>query len=481
MQVLNDDKHKTEMKPTTNLRTLLFLAGALIALPLATVSCSSEDETPEWRWPDPEPDPDPDPDPDPATEKPRYIWVDAAANFPDFANSRENIVRDLKLAKDAGFSDIVVDVRPTTGDVLFRTDKCQQVAWLGAWLPGGYTKIERTADWDYLEAFLEEGHKLGLKIHAAFNTFTGGNTTALGNEGVVFRDSEKAKWATQLNLEGGITSIMNTSQAAKFFNPLLPEVQTYICDLLRDLAANYPDLDGIILDRGRFDGYTSDFSDYTRKKFEAYIGQSVENFPADILPAGTKSGIPSPTPKHLLKWLEFRVKVIHDFMTKARSTVKAVNPDLLFGVYVGGWYASYYDVGVNWASPTYDTSAHFPKWATPEYKNYGYADQMDHMLIGAYANPGAVYGTGEWTMQGFCSQAKSKIGTACKRVAGGPDVGNWDSDDKFTQAQENEAIRRSVAACYDACDGYFLFDMIHLKKADQWSYVKAGISEVLNR
>lgn len=59
-------------------------------------------------------------------DKPRYIWIDAAANFPDFANSKENIARDLTLAKNAGFTDVVVDVRPTSGDVLFKTDKVEQ-------------------------------------------------------------------------------------------------------------------------------------------------------------------------------------------------------------------------------------------------------------------------------------------------------------------------------------------------------------------
>ena len=27
----------------------------------------------------------------------------------------------------------------------------------------------------------------------------------------------------------------------------------------------------------------------------------------------------------------------------------------------------------------------------------------------------------------------------------------------------------------DVCDGYFLIDMIHLKKAGQWQYAKEGI------
>ena len=329
------------------------------------------------------------------------------------------------------------------------------------------------------QAFIDAGKSLDLRIHAAINTFTGGNQTLLGGAGVVFRDEAKRAWTTDLNLAGGITNIMSTSQSAKFFNPVLPEVQEYLCSMLKDLAA-YDGLAGIFLDRGRFDGFTSDFSNYTRKEFEKYIGRSVASFPADILPAGHTSGIPSPVPVHMKQWLEFRAKVIHDFMEKARAAVKSVNPSVKFGVYVGGWYASYYDVGVNWASPNYDTSSKF-SWATKKYMNYGYADLMDQMLIGAYASPTRVYGTTEWTMQGFCLLAKERTMGACPMVAGGPDVGNWDADDKVPQEEENRAITASVAACINACDGYFLFDMIHLKKADQWSYVKTGIDGVIKK
>ena len=450
-------------------------ALAALTLTLGAVSCGSDPETPEWEWPDPEPEPDPEP----VAGKPRFIWVDAAANFPDFANSRENIARDLAKARDAGFTDIVVDVRPTTGDALFRTSAVEQVEWLGAWLPEGYSKIERTATWDYLQAFIDEGAKLGLRIHAAINTFTGGNLTSLGGAGVVFRDADKRAWTTDLNLANGITNIMSTDQAAKFFNPVLPEVQEYICSMLRDLAA-YDGLTGIFLDRGRFDGFTSDFSDYTRREFEKYIGEAVADFPGDILAAGHTSGIPSPEPVRLKQWIEFRAKVIRDFMAKARAAVKEVNPSLRFGVYVGGWYASYYDVGVNWASPDYDASADF-SWATKKYMDYGYADLMDQMLIGAYASPTRVNGTTEWTMEGFCRLAKERTTGACPLVAGGPDVGNWDPDDEVTQEEENRAVTASVSACINACDGYFLFDMIHLKKADQWSYVKAGIDALSDK
>jgi hypothetical protein len=77
-------------------------------------------------------------------------------------------------------------------------------------------------------------------------------------------------------------------------------------------------------------------------------------------------------------------------------------------------------------------------------------------------------------MQGFSRLAKDKIKDGPIVVAG-PDVGNWDSNNQASQQQENQASVESVKACMDECDGYFLFDMIHLKIANQWQYAKQGI------
>ena len=230
---------------------------------------------------------DEEPTENPNASKPRYIWIDAAANFPDFANSKENIARDLALAKDAGFTDIVVDVRPTTGDVLFKTNLVDQVKFMYAWIGSNYTKVERTATWDYLQAFVDEARKQGLRIHAAINTFVGGNQID-GGTGLLYRDQSKAEWATQMNMQVGITSVMNTSESTKFFNPAHPEVQTFLCDLLKDLAGY--DLDGIFLDRGRFLNLQADFSDESRKQFENYMGGiKIPNYPNDILAPGASS------------------------------------------------------------------------------------------------------------------------------------------------------------------------------------------------
>lgn len=447
--------------------SVILLAGFILSL---NTSCSGGDKNTDYEFPD-----------SPSagnSSKPRFIWIDAAANFNDFANSKENIARDLILAKDAGFTDIVVDIRPTSGDILFQSSVAgsQQVEWLAAWVNGVYSKVYRTATWDYLQAFIDKGHELGLKVHAGFNTMAGGNGSTLGNQGILYRDNSKKSWATSENLSTGITNTMDSGSGTKFFNPANDEVQTYLCGLLKDLAKY--NLDGIFLDRGRFDGIQSDFSDVTRQKFQTYLGGvSIPNYPGDILaPGATMSNVMSMStyPIYFTKWLEFRAKVMYDFMAKAKDAVKSVNSKTKFGVYVGGWYSTYYEVGVNWASQNYNPALSY-KWATANYKKYGYAGLMDQMLIGAYASPLKVNGTGEWTMQGFCKLAKEKTKGGCPMVAGGPDVGNWDYTNAVSQENENQAIVNSVKACMDECDGYFLFDMIHLKLANQWKYAKEGI------
>ncbi len=424
--------------------------------------------------------------------KPRYIWVDAASNFIDFADSKENIARDLTLARDAGFTDIVVDVRTTSGNILYNSSLAPQLTAVDTWVysdnPVKKRTVYRTATWDYLQAFIDEGHKLGLRIHAGFNTMTGGNSLS-GPEhtptGILFSDPSKKEWATWRYNAGNPRNVMDIGgDTEKFFNPGHPEVVKYLCDLLTDLCKY--DIDGIVLDRGRYNDLYSDFSPLSREQFEAYIGGKVPNWPTDILPEGTTNATFPNGAKltdYTKLWLEYRAKVIYEFMEKARAAVKAVKPDILFGAYVGGWYNSYYNTGVNWASKSYNASLRHT-WASTNFKNWGYAELMDQILIGAYAQPTAVNGSNEWSMEGFCSQAKSKIGNVCPLVVGGPDV-DWrwtGSSVKYTKDQILSAIRNSVSACANACDGYFLFDMIHLKiDPEKWTAVGAGVRDYVSK
>lgn len=454
-------------------RSIFFNLFFMFFLVLST-SCKEEKRNWKWEW-DKE-------TPTDNAEKPRFICIDASANFPDLANSKENILRDLTLAKEAGFTDIQVGIRPPMGDALFKTDKVDQVDWLLYFDDGVQHQMHRTADWDYLEAFIEAGHSLGLRIHALFDAFTGSRKTSFGHAGLLARDPSKRHWASSLlQADGTIKNAIEADNGETvFLNPVHEEVQEYLLGLLEDLATNYPDLDGIIIDRGRFNDLSSDFSDYTRSKFEEYIGSPLVNFPEDVVTPQmvSSSTLPSELPPYFKPWLEFRAKTIHDFMGKARTKVKSINPKISFSVYVGGWYSTYYTVGVNWASPTFDVGKAFPKWASSKYQEYGYADLMDYILIGAYASPTRLYGDKEWSVQGFCLEAKNKIKDDAI-VVGGVDIGNgaWATTDR---AIVNEAVAESAVVAMNSSDGYFLFDIIHLKKRDQWEYIKSGIDKAIS-
>ena len=453
--------------------------GCLAAMCLAATACDDDRALPEWPWGSGEQEED---TVEVVEAKPRYVWIDAAANFEDYADSKENIAADLARVKEAGFTDIVVDVRPSEGDVLFSSTVADPLTRIDAWTSAGYVWLERTATWDYLQAFIDEGHRLGLRVNASINTFVGGYLCpyGLGSDGMLFRDDSKKGWATVINAESGLTNTMDllddtSDYGAKFLNPANDEVQAFVLQLLRDLAKY--NLDGIILDRCRYDDYglMSDFSDVSRAKFEEYIGETVENFPADIMAPGT-SELPSEQPKYLKQWLAFRAKVIHDFMVDASAAVKAVNDTVRFGAYVGAWYSTYYQQGVNWASPKYDTAANYPAWASDDYHNYGYADHTDFMFLGAYASADNIYGSGEWTMQGFCEQGRTLL-QGDVEFAGGPDIGNSSG---WTEGGQAALIPDAIDACISASDGFFVFDICHIKMYDYWDAFKQGFDQYLN-
>jgi uncharacterized lipoprotein YddW (UPF0748 family) len=432
---------------------------SLLLLITLAFSCKETNQPiPEWEWNDTIAELLP------VNQKPRIVWIDASANFKYFANSQENIHLYLEKAKNAGFTDIIVDVRGTSGDVLYNSTIVNQTTKMG--------DTERTATWDYLAAFIEKGHALGLKVHANINTFVGGNTSNSGT-GVVYRDAEKAKWLSIMNLPGaqGMTSIINDgSSNAKFFNPVNPDVQNYILNIITELATNY-NLDGIVLDRCRFNSIESDFSVYTREKFEAYIGKKLTTFPDDIFKwsttantNGSYSRIDGP---YFKLWLEFRAKVIHDFVEKSRNTIKSINKNIKLGIYTGSWYSTYYNEGVNWASPKYDPSKKY-SWATSNYKNFGYADLLDFYMTGAYGK--TIYGAGEWTVQGAIELAQ-EVTKGDVPVSGSLYGLNFNNAPKDCE--------EAVFVCLTQSNGLMFFDIIYLIMYDQWDNVRAGIDRAL--
>ena len=428
------------------------------------------EETPE------NPDNQETPTPDKNEAKARLVWIDAAANFKDYANSKKNIADDMARLKETGFTGVVVEVRPTTAGVLFNSDVEKPLTQVDAWVTGAYKWLKRTETFDYLQEFINAGKNVGLDVYAAINTMVGGKECpyGLGTSGPLFDGSADKSWATVINTKDGLVSCMDMGSGTKFLNPANDEVVEYLLGILEDLAAY--DVKGIILDRCRYDDFElqSDFSEVSRKKFEEYIGKPLENWPGDVFnPGATK--INSPITAMQRDWMEFRAKNIHDFMEKASNKVHSVNPDIRFGAYVGAWYSSYYFSGVNWASPNYNAGNMY-NWATAEYNQYGYADHCDIMLIGAYASTKSIYGSTEWTMQGFCQRAQ-RIFAGDVPFIGGPDIGNSSG---FENGGQGKLMPDIVDACINAStEGMFFFDLCHIKMYDYWGDIKKAFDQYL--
>ena len=232
---------------------------------MTIMSCGGSKDNPwnpDWDKPKPEPE-----KPAEETGKPRYVWIDAAANFCDYENDKDRIAADLKRIKDVGFTDIIVDVRPTSGDVLFKSSVASPLKKVDVWKGSSYVWVSRTGTYDYLQTFIDEARKVGLKVNASINTFVGGYLCpyGLGSDGMLFRESGRKSWASVINAKDGLVSVMDLTGSedygARFLNPANEQVRNYVLQIIKDLAAY--DLDGIILDRCRYDDYglQSDFSD----------------------------------------------------------------------------------------------------------------------------------------------------------------------------------------------------------------------------
>jgi len=449
-------------------------------LPLL-LSCSKENAQPVEPTPEPEP-------PTPVVKDPMYVWIDAAANFKTYANSKANIANEIKKIADCGFTEIIVDIRPTEGTVLYPSKIAPEARRLPAWTDKTYKYVERTATWDYLQAFIDAGHAAGLKVNAALNVFVGGHggnsAYKMTAEGPIFTGDIPTSWATVQNTTNGLkSSYYEGTESTVFLNPARDEVQNYLISILKEVAAY--DVDGIVLDRCRFDdtNLMCDFSDETKAKFVEYIGKEPSVWP--VLDAGTarltgtatEKGLSYPLSDEQKQWLAFRAKVIHDFIVKAAAAVHTVNPEVRFGCYVGAWYSTYTESGVNWASPRYMTHTVYPKWANTDYHTYGYADHCDFMFLGCYASTSSIYGTTEWTMQGFASKG-SKLLMGDTVFAGGPDIGNPDG---WPAGNNGPKLYSTIDAIMKSANAYFVFDLCHIRMYDYWSYYKDAISKYNNQ
>lgn len=406
-------------------------------------------------------------------QKPSIVWVEVGANFAEYGNSRQNIEADCKRIADMGFTHVVVEVRPTSGNVLFKSDIATALTQVARWTPEGMKYFPRTASFDYLDAWIESGHAAGLKVLAGVNMMVGGFKCEAGDIGMVYDRPERKNWcAVDLLPDGSLVNQADNSATVggRFLDPANKEVQAFLLELLKEVSA-YEGLDGIVMDRCRYDDYAMDagYTDAAKEQFAQYIGRQPERWPVFTEPGHI---FLDKTPDALeTQWLTFRCKVIHDFVSDCADAVHSVQKDLPLGIYVGAWFSEYYRSGVNWTSPKYNLAKEEPtfSWATPEYQATGFANLVDFMILGAYCPAANIHGDTEKTMEGYAKLGRKRL---CGDVpfAAGPDIGNEKGFETGDKAGILPEIKETILK---EADGFFLFDLCHIRAFDYWdAFVK---------
>lgn len=408
--------------------------------------------------------------------KPKLMWFDATANYERLSNP-DSIDYYLNKIKQLGFTDAVVDIRPISGYVLYQS---QYAPYLGE-----HKGYQRDPNFDFLQYFIDASHKLGLQVHASMNTFVAGHNFV--DKGIIYEE-DKDEWATIVySPEKGLIPI--TEEKHKYsamVNPINKDFQTYILNIFKEVVNKYPKLDGVMLDRVRYDGISADFSELSKTEFEKYLGESIKNFPEDIFVWGQNENnqyYPI-RGKYFLKWIEWRSNNITNFMKLAKAELKAVNPNISFGTYTGAWYPSYYEVGVNFSSKDYDPSIDFD-WATGSYKDTGYAEVMDLYTVGNYYTD---ITKEDYVKNGKAVKNETDI-LATKNIwycveGSNENLKRIMGENKFIggiladQFYENfDGLTESIKMNLKTSDGLMIFDIVHIIEKDMWDAVEKGMRE----
>ena len=326
------------------------------------------------------------------------LWV---SQFPNakYLTSEEAIDSMIVQAKKAGFTAICIDMKGSEGFVSYRKNDLSKTPYITNIKDPNKRIIEN--GFDLLESTIKVTHAHGIKVLVSFNFFTEGNIStreyAVLNEHkdweeIVQRPEDKGQLLRITESTIGQQAAAGKKIALAFVNPANKEVQDFQLLRVEEVLKNY-DVDGIVLDRCRYDNLYADFSHVTRNAFADYLKQQnkkLENFPNDAFIINEEGNIVQG--KYFVEWIAFRSDVIKKFTDRLRTLVdkykQAKNPQLTMSAYVGSWYEVYYQNGVNWASTDfrYDDRLQFPesKIYTPQYYETSYLENLDFLMIGTY-------------------------------------------------------------------------------------------------
>jgi hypothetical protein len=395
-----------------------------------------------------------------------YVWVEIEANKQRILD-KERFESMLSNCEQAGIGSIVLSVKDTTGFGIYESRIVPHYSLYDS-------EFEHK---DYLRECIDAAHRYGIKLYSGIDVFSEGRNAAINEKSPGVLHPE---WQTQLYglLDDGTTAVRRVSEMwgmkttgsiddfnEIFVNPVNDDIQDYEASIIQELISNYK-IDGIVLDRVRFVGLSSDFSDYTRKRFEKYTGQTVTNWPEDIFTLEDgPNGITERFGSRFGEWVEFRASVIKNFILKVRDIVYESGKKIEFIDYTGSWYPDYYLVGANWASCNYQPEEY--EWVKDSFSKTGYAEKIDKLMSGFYYPDVTIEEAEKNNQPDYWYSVEGSAKMVDKVTMGAvPTIGSL----FLMQYKDNPAqFKKAVAMCFQKSSGCMLFDMSYLDDFGWWN------------
>ncbi len=230
-----------------------------------------------------------------ADQEMRGVWVASVVNIdypkmpttnPLFLKREADLI--IEQSYQTGINAIFLQVRPTS-DALYDSDIFPWSKWLT-----GKEGLAPDDGFDPLEYFIEKAHAKGIEVHAWLNPYR--ITKRLSGEDEISPDDLTEGHPAKLHPEWVVSHEGNL-----YYDPALPEVRGLIADGVAEIVSGY-DVDGIHFDDYFYPG--TDFDDAA--SYEEY-GNS-----------GDKS--------------DWRRQNVNLMVEKVRDTIKALDPDVEFGI-----------------------------------------------------------------------------------------------------------------------------------------------------
>jgi uncharacterized lipoprotein YddW (UPF0748 family) len=223
----------------------------------------------------------------------RALWVDA---YHDGIKNQQQIDELIETAQAGNFNALVVQVR-RRGDTYYPSA-------IDPWAP------DATPGFDALAYLIERAHTAGIEVHAWATTLAiWGGTARPVNPAHTFNVHGPGVTGRDYWLMPNYTNEITTSGGVVYLDPGHPDVVDYTVAIYAELAANY-ELDGLHLDRVRYDGQDWGYNPTSLARFQAQTGRDDRPAPSDP------------------QWLQWRRDQVTALVRKIYLTITAINPRL---------------------------------------------------------------------------------------------------------------------------------------------------------